>query len=157
MLMPHALFDAVHFASLPRWSWCSQEIAVPRGETSTSPSCQISIERSSSPCMQIVSLIWWMIDRGTQGSQSVLFLHNVTDIPAVYCEIRCQNCFVTGRKCHFNSYFILFIFPPTEPYFVQAVDYGDFIYFFFREIAMEYNTMGKVSAAPSFLLLLFDL
>ncbi|XP_075875593.1 semaphorin-6A isoform X2 [Nelusetta ayraudi] len=31
-----------------------------------------------------------------------------------------------------------------EPYFVQAVDYGNFIYFFFREIAMEYNTMGKV-------------
>uniref|UniRef100_UPI0037E99E52 semaphorin-6A isoform X2 n=1 Tax=Semicossyphus pulcher TaxID=241346 RepID=UPI0037E99E52 len=31
-----------------------------------------------------------------------------------------------------------------EPYFVQAVDYGDFIYFFFREIAMEYNAMGKV-------------
>uniref|UniRef100_A0A671UMP4 Semaphorin 6A n=1 Tax=Sparus aurata TaxID=8175 RepID=A0A671UMP4_SPAAU len=78
------------------------------------------------------------------AGKSVLFLHNVTDIPAVYCEIRCQNCFVTGRKCHFNSYFILFIFPPTEPYFVQAVDYGDFIYFFFREIAMEYNTMGKV-------------
>ncbi|XP_077096512.1 semaphorin-6A isoform X6 [Siphateles boraxobius] len=31
-----------------------------------------------------------------------------------------------------------------EPYFVQAVDYGQFIYFFFREIAMEYNSMGKV-------------
>ncbi|XP_051949900.1 semaphorin-6A-like isoform X4 [Xyrauchen texanus] len=31
-----------------------------------------------------------------------------------------------------------------EPYFVQAVDYGGFIYFFFREIAMEYNSMGKV-------------
>ncbi|XP_030215731.1 semaphorin-6A isoform X2 [Gadus morhua] len=31
-----------------------------------------------------------------------------------------------------------------EPNFVQAVNYGDFIYFFFREIAMEYNTMGKV-------------
>ncbi|XP_062854385.1 semaphorin-6A [Trichomycterus rosablanca] len=31
-----------------------------------------------------------------------------------------------------------------EPYFVQAVDYGDFIYFFFREIAMEYNSIGKV-------------
>ncbi|CAB1321500.1 unnamed protein product [Coregonus sp. 'balchen'] len=30
-----------------------------------------------------------------------------------------------------------------EPYFVQAVNYGDFIYFFYREIAMEYNTMGK--------------
>ncbi|XP_067885983.1 semaphorin-6A isoform X3 [Heterodontus francisci] len=31
-----------------------------------------------------------------------------------------------------------------EPYFVQAVDYDDYIYFFFREIAVEYNTMGKV-------------
>ncbi|XP_058133472.1 semaphorin-6A isoform X6 [Dasypus novemcinctus] len=31
-----------------------------------------------------------------------------------------------------------------EPYFVQAVDYGDYIYFFFREIAVEYNTIGKV-------------
>ncbi|XP_025060396.1 semaphorin-6A isoform X5 [Alligator sinensis] len=31
-----------------------------------------------------------------------------------------------------------------EPYFVQAVDYGDYIYFFFREIAVEYNSMGKV-------------
>ncbi|XP_048190337.1 semaphorin-6A isoform X2 [Perognathus longimembris pacificus] len=31
-----------------------------------------------------------------------------------------------------------------EPYFVQAVDYGEYIYFFFREIAVEYNTMGKV-------------
>uniref|UniRef100_A0A4W3JHG0 Sema domain, transmembrane domain (TM), and cytoplasmic domain, (semaphorin) 6A n=1 Tax=Callorhinchus milii TaxID=7868 RepID=A0A4W3JHG0_CALMI len=32
----------------------------------------------------------------------------------------------------------------AEPYFVQAVDYGDYIYFFFREIAVEYNSMGKV-------------
>uniref|UniRef100_A0A8C7S8F2 Sema domain-containing protein n=1 Tax=Oncorhynchus mykiss TaxID=8022 RepID=A0A8C7S8F2_ONCMY len=31
-----------------------------------------------------------------------------------------------------------------EPYFVQAVNYGEFIYFFYREIGMEYNTMGKV-------------
>ncbi|XP_030049375.1 semaphorin-6A isoform X2 [Microcaecilia unicolor] len=31
-----------------------------------------------------------------------------------------------------------------EPYFIQAVDYGDFIYFFYREIAVEYNSMGKV-------------
>ncbi|MGH0183092.1 UNVERIFIED_CONTAM: hypothetical protein FKN15_011384 [Acipenser sinensis] len=30
-----------------------------------------------------------------------------------------------------------------EPYFVQAVNYGDYIYFFFREIAVEYNSMGK--------------
>ncbi|XP_072372605.1 semaphorin-6A isoform X5 [Scyliorhinus torazame] len=31
-----------------------------------------------------------------------------------------------------------------EPYFVKAVDYDDYIYLFFREIAVEYNTMGKV-------------
>ncbi|XP_066567400.1 semaphorin-6A isoform X1 [Amia ocellicauda] len=31
-----------------------------------------------------------------------------------------------------------------EPYFVQAVNYDDYIYFFFREIAVEYNSMGKV-------------
>ncbi|XP_044301753.1 semaphorin-6A isoform X3 [Varanus komodoensis] len=31
-----------------------------------------------------------------------------------------------------------------EPYFVHAVDYGDYIYFFFREIAVEYHSMGKV-------------
>ncbi|XP_043914966.1 semaphorin-6A isoform X2 [Protopterus annectens] len=31
-----------------------------------------------------------------------------------------------------------------EPYFVQAVNYGDYIYFFFREIAVEYSSMGKV-------------
>lgn len=42
---------------------------------------------------------------------------------------------------------------PAEPYFVQAVDYGDFIYFFFREIAMEYNTMGKVSTGTTLALL----
>lgn len=51
---------------------------------------------------------------------------------------------------------ILNFFPSAEPYFVQAVDYGDFIYFFFREIAMEYNTMGKVNTGP-ILLLLFEL
>lgn len=32
----------------------------------------------------------------------------------------------------------------AEPYFVHAVDYGDLIYFFYREIAVEYNSMGKV-------------
>jgi semaphorin 6 len=41
----------------------------------------------------------------------------------------------------------------TEPYFVQAVDYGDHIYFFFREIAVEYNTMGKVRGGCPKLLL----
>lgn len=82
----------------------------------------------------------------------------MTDIVAIYCEIWCQNCLVTAKRhfdSFFDSYLILFV-PCSEPYFVQAVDYGDFIYFFFREIAMEYNTMGKVSTGPV-LMLLFEL
>ncbi|XP_048358808.1 semaphorin-6A isoform X2 [Sphaerodactylus townsendi] len=31
-----------------------------------------------------------------------------------------------------------------EPYFVQALDYDNYIYFFFREISVEYHSMGKV-------------
>lgn len=72
------------------------------------------------------------------------FLCIMTEIGPVYCEIRCQNCFVR-TKYHFDSNVCFFFCLPAEPYFVQAVNYGDFIYFFFREIAMEYNTMGKVS------------
>lgn len=33
---------------------------------------------------------------------------------------------------------------PTEPYFVHAVEWGSHIYFFFREIAMEFNFLEKV-------------
>ncbi|XP_039519829.1 sema domain, transmembrane domain (TM), and cytoplasmic domain, (semaphorin) 6D, like isoform X3 [Pimephales promelas] len=30
-----------------------------------------------------------------------------------------------------------------EPHFLHAVDYGEFVYFFFREIAAEHNNLGK--------------
>uniref|UniRef100_A0A8C9RPJ8 Semaphorin 6D n=1 Tax=Scleropages formosus TaxID=113540 RepID=A0A8C9RPJ8_SCLFO len=30
-----------------------------------------------------------------------------------------------------------------EPHFLHAVDYGNYVYFFFREIAMEHNNLGK--------------
>ncbi len=62
-------------------------------------------------------------------------------------ELFCQRKNVTLTHIWFH------FFPSAEPYFVQAVDYGDFIYFFFREIAMEYNTMGKVGPI---LLLFFE-
>ncbi|KAM8920771.1 semaphorin-6C [Pelodytes ibericus] len=32
-----------------------------------------------------------------------------------------------------------------EPHFIHAVEYGSFVYFFFREISMEYTTLGKVT------------
>lgn len=38
--------------------------------------------------------------------------------------------------------FLFHSFP--EPHFLHAVDYGDFVYFFFREIAAEHNNLGKV-------------
>lgn len=140
------------FANLCRQSWCRQEIALPRGETSTSPACQNSIERF--PLSLHANYFADMMDDRLRHSRPTVgaFLHNMTDIRAVYCEIWCQNCFINAKR-HFESYFIIFFPPLAEPYFVQAVDYGDFIYFFFREIAMEYNTMGKVCTGPIVLLL----
>lgn len=38
----------------------------------------------------------------------------------------------------------LFLSHYTEPYFVSAVEWGPHIYFFFREIAMEFNYLEKV-------------
>lgn len=32
----------------------------------------------------------------------------------------------------------------TEPHFLHAIDYGNYVYFFFSEIAVEYTTLGKV-------------
>ncbi|XP_064416629.1 sema domain, transmembrane domain (TM), and cytoplasmic domain, (semaphorin) 6C isoform X2 [Latimeria chalumnae] len=31
-----------------------------------------------------------------------------------------------------------------EPHFLHAIEYGDFVYFFFREISVEYTTLGRV-------------
>ncbi|NXW09195.1 SEM6C protein, partial [Fregetta grallaria] len=34
-----------------------------------------------------------------------------------------------------------------EPHFVQALPYGPYVYFFFREVALELSTLGKVAVA----------
>lgn len=31
-----------------------------------------------------------------------------------------------------------------EPHFLHAIDYGNYVYFFLREMAVEYTTLGKV-------------
>ncbi|XP_014816313.1 PREDICTED: semaphorin-6C-like [Calidris pugnax] len=36
---------------------------------------------------------------------------------------------------------------PTEPHFVQALPYGPYIYFFFREVAVELSALGKMVVA----------
>ncbi|GAA6105963.1 semaphorin-6A isoform X1 [Tachysurus ichikawai] len=68
-----------------------------------------------------------------------LYSATVTDFLAIDAVIyRSLGDSLTLRTVKHDSKWL------KEPYFVQAVDYGDFIYFFFREIAMEYNSMGKV-------------
>lgn len=37
-----------------------------------------------------------------------------------------------------------FLLPP-EPHFLHALEHGSYVYFFFREISMEYTTLGRVS------------
>lgn len=32
----------------------------------------------------------------------------------------------------------------AEPHFLHAIDYGNYVYFFLSEIAVEYTTLGKV-------------
>lgn len=36
---------------------------------------------------------------------------------------------------------------PTEPHFLHAIEYGNYVYFFFSEIAVEYTTLGKVGVS----------
>ena len=38
----------------------------------------------------------------------------------------------------------LFSPSPTEPHFLHAIEYGNYVYFFLSEIAVEYTTLGKV-------------
>lgn len=38
---------------------------------------------------------------------------------------------------------------PAEPYFVHAVEWRSHVYFFFREIAMEFNYLEKVRDIPA--------
>lgn len=38
---------------------------------------------------------------------------------------------------------------PTEPHFLHAIEYGNYVYFFFSEIAVEYTALGKVRPPPS--------
>lgn len=53
-----------------------------------------------------------------------------------------------------NVYFITFLFSSffPAPNFVSSLTQGDFVYFFFRETAVEYINCGKVSLIYQFFL-----
>lgn len=36
------------------------------------------------------------------------------------------------------------VFCVTEPHFLHAIDYGNYVYFFLSELAVEYTALGKV-------------
>lgn len=36
------------------------------------------------------------------------------------------------------------VFVYLEPHFLHAIEYGNYVYFFLSEIAVEYTTLGKV-------------
>ncbi|XP_068103240.1 semaphorin-6A isoform X3 [Hyperolius riggenbachi] len=68
-----------------------------------------------------------------------LYSATVTDFLAIDAVIyRSLGESPTLRTVKYDSKWL------KEPYFVHGVDYGDLIYFFYREIAVEYNSMGKV-------------
>lgn len=54
-----------------------------------------------------------------------------------------------SRTSIFIFFFILHFF--TDPDFVSSHEIDDFVYFFFRETAVEYINCGKVSHRPAFL------
>lgn len=56
--------------------------------------------------------------------------------PQVRCHCLCD--------CFFSFYF-------SEPYFVSSMEWGPHIYFFFREMAMEFHHLEKVFFFPSYL------
>lgn len=45
-----------------------------------------------------------------------------------------------------NRWNIWYSFLSAEPHFLHAIDYGNYVYFFLSEIAVEYTTLGKVCA-----------
>lgn len=51
-----------------------------------------------------------------------------------------------GQRLIFGVFpFFFFFFPCKDPNFVSSLEYKDYIFFFFREIAVEYINCGKVS------------
>lgn len=68
----------------------------------------------------------------------------------------CVNVCVCVNACVCLTVFFSYYFP--EPYFVSSMEWGPHIYFFFREMAMEFHHLEKVLSlflSPPFPLLLF--
>lgn len=58
-----------------------------------------------------------------------------------HCQLVCHVSFSLFLSVSLSP------FLPTEPHFLHAIEYGNYVYFFFSEIAVEYTTLGKVSSS----------
>lgn len=109
MLMLHALFDAVILPTCPGTVDVARKLLCPGEKQAVRNKSSLSkLNREILLSLHANSFIDMMDDRSRHSRFTVgAFLHNMTDIQSVYCEIWCQNCFVTA-KCHFDSYFIIY-------------------------------------------------
>uniref|UniRef100_A0A3B4BF67 Sema domain-containing protein n=1 Tax=Periophthalmus magnuspinnatus TaxID=409849 RepID=A0A3B4BF67_9GOBI len=49
-----------------------------------------------------------------------------------------------SERLRFLKYHNFPLKQPNEPHFLHAIEYGNYVYFFFSEIAVEYTSLGKV-------------
>lgn len=61
---------------------------------------------------------------------------------AVYKSLKYSACRVVVTVQKYTS--TLCLCPPPEPHFLHAAEYGNYVYFFYREIAVEHSNLGKV-------------
>ena len=73
-------------------------------------------------------------------SRSPLVIYSLAQIP----EIFNMHSGGDGAEIHFNSLPLCLSVSPSEPHFLQAAEYGNYVYFFYREIAVEHSNLGKV-------------
>lgn len=69
-------------------------------------------------------------------SRSPPVIYSLVQIPEIF------NMHSGGddAEIHFNSLPL----SPSEPHFLHAAEYGNYVYFFYREIAVEHSNLGKV-------------
>lgn len=89
--------------------------------------------RASFPCQAP----WGYGLLSPRQSRSSPVIYSLVQIP----EIFNMHSGGDGAEIHFNS--VLSV-SPSEPHFLHAAEYGNYVYFFYREIAVEQSNLGKV-------------
>ncbi len=62
---------------------------------------------------------------------------------ALYKSLKYSTCTVVVTVQKYTLTLRLCL-SPSEPHFLHAAEYGNYVYFFYREIAVEHSNLGKV-------------